>query len=100
MFIEKVKKEDLEEFAKRYDCSISGYNAYEFEGLITLFTGYFGPQPELYVTDFTCRANSYYSKYNAKFEKDWRKFLYSKFGEEYKTELKKYFEKKVDELGM
>ena len=99
MFIEKIKKEEISEFAAKYNCSVAELKKENKHLYVGFFTDSYGPQPEFWLTDFECNASDYYSHAKNSVEKQWRDFLYSKFGEQYKNKLCNYFNDKLNGLS-
>ena len=88
MFVEKLNKKDLEKFAALHSCSLYEYKLHEGGTLyVELSNGAMGPQPEFWFTDFECRASDYYRYAEDTVKKNWRKFMFETFGEEYKKTL-------------
>lgn len=81
MFIDKLRKIDFEDFIKQY--------GFELDKI--LFTGNKQLRLDIkneknlcfYVTDFSCKVTNYYKEYPDNIEKNWLKFLYKKFGNEF-----------------
>ena len=98
MFIEKMKIADLIDFANK-----SGFEFVSCEKndkyiyLKSISKNYPNVQPEFYLTDFETSANYNYAFVKDSFRDKWRKFLYSKFGEQYKIAFRKYQHDKIDE---
>ena len=102
MFIEKLKREDYEKFAKKFGCNVVNITKgekEEFEFFVELFNGMLGPQPDLVLSDFYCKTNDYYLNFEAKLQREWRNFMYGKFGEPYKEILSEHLKKQIDDLG-
>jgi len=99
MFIEKLKKEQISEFAARFDCSVAELKKDDECIYVKFFTGSYGPQPEFWLTDFECKASEYFSKMENSVQKQWRNFLYNKFGEQYKNKLADNFNNELNELS-
>lgn len=102
MFVEKLTDKNLKDFAEKFNCSLTTILKYNNDDMIIylkLFNGSYGPQPEMTLSDFDCRLNDYYSFANEKIKTDWIKFLYEKFGEEYKTKLIDFTTNQIEELS-
>jgi len=98
MFVERLSKEELEEFAKRDKYVEEGRivrNSYDenqvryFEvcdGRVTFSIG----RVDFLFTDFDCSNNYVFRSYNGSHNKDWLAFMFEKFGMEYKLAFYKY----------
>ena len=99
MFIEKLNEKDFEEFANSYHCSLAEMKKQKDGSVyVQFFTGYMGPSPEFWLTDFDLKSNAYYKHAEKSAENRWRKLLLNKFGEKYKTALSKYLNEKANDI--
>lgn len=98
MFVEKINLNDIEKFAKKFDVSVSSYEEQinsetkNKEIIVEFFNGAMGPQPTFVFSDFEAKSyDNCYKTFDPVIEREWRKLLYNKFGQEYLTELSNYF---------
>ena len=99
MFIEKLKKADFEKFAESLHCSLDEVSPSTNNTVyVKLSTGVMGPNPEFWLSDFDCTANSYFYYAEEGVKKRLRKLLTAKYGDKYKFALAKYLEGKAKYL--
>lgn len=102
MFVERLTNNDLKDFAEQYGCSLTSIMKIHDSDMticLRLFNGSYGSQLEVKLTDFDCRLNDYYGFANGKIKTDWVKFLYEKFGEDYKTKFIDFSIMQIEELS-
>lgn len=104
MFIEKINLNDIEKIAKKFDVSVVSYEEQinpetkNKEIIVEFFNGAMGPQPTFVFSDFDAKCyDNYYRVFNSAMQKEWRKLLYNRFGQEYLTALSNYFNNLSDE---
>lgn len=94
MYIEKLKTEDYEEFAKSLMVRLD--RTYNFSNVVVIKFSK-DIYPECKVSDFYLSKNAGHDAYNYKWlEKRWRRFLIHKFGEQYKQDLFAHLDKQLD----
>lgn len=104
MFVEKININDIEKIAKKFDVSVVSFEEQinpetkNKELVVEFFNGAMGPQPLFIFSDFDAKSyDSYYKTFDPVMEREWRKLLYNKFGQEYLTALSNYFNNLSDE---
>lgn len=87
MFIEKIHPQTIRKFFYSLCAGVDRIQKTPEGYRVRLTKGSLGPQPEYILGDFDCKANEYADLTKAYVEKNWRIYLYFKFGEEYKEAL-------------
>ena len=100
MFIDKLETEDFDGFAKKnLGLPVAEFKRGFCDIYVKLDADSYGPCPEFMFDDFTCRGlNNRLSFCNEeRIQKMWRKFMFEKFGEEYKTACNSFLKKQYED---
>lgn len=95
MFIEKLRKNDYENFVKQYGFELDKI-LYTSNKQLRLDIK--NKDIYFYVTDFSCKVANYYKEYPENIEKNWFRFLYNTFGNDFLNAYREDFITKHNEI--
>lgn len=91
MFIEKISDKSIARFVGKYNAYVKEIKRKDNSIYVACYTDNFCPTPEFSLKDFEAEMLNNYTYYNEQIKNDWRVFLFSTFGKEYKDAIENYF---------
>ena len=95
MFIEKINNRKIKKFIENFGYRVLEIHRNDEKIFILGRSKTLELEPSIWLEDYVAYMSAHFARNNYILTKEWRKFLYSTFGNEYKEKLKDNFEKRM-----